>query len=228
MKSHREIADLIPWYLNDTIDVRERERLEAHLAACAACRDDLYVERQVYERMAANVVVEHIAATSFKRFQLKLEGLNESTVTRRRSGEAEPVALINRVMKTKPIMNTRSLSISVAASAVILAVALAVFFVHRQTPVPLPQSYITVTTPSVRAPGEVIRAVFVPTTTLGELQAILVEAQLRIVSGPTEAGVYSLAATTARPVMISLDILRQHTAVRFAESTQMPADLAKP
>ncbi len=55
-------------------------------------------------------------------------------------------------------------------------------------------NYYTVTTPIPRAPNEVIRAVFSPHITLVELQAILDEAQLRIVSGPTEAGVYSLAA----------------------------------
>ena len=49
-------------------------------------------------------------------------------------------------------------------------------------------------------PNEVIRAVFSPTITLVELQTMLDEAQLRIVSGPTEAGVYSLAANSRRPV----------------------------
>jgi hypothetical protein len=43
---------------------------------------------------------------------------------------------------------------------------------------------------------------------------------LRIISGPTEAGVYSLAAQSNRPVSSSLALLRQHAAVRFAESTR--------
>ena len=47
-----------------------------------------------------------------------------------------------------------------------------------------------------------IRAVFSPTITLVELQTILDEAQLRIVSGPTEAGVYSLASTSTLPVSV--------------------------
>jgi hypothetical protein len=54
-----------------------------------------------------------------------------------------------------------------------------------------------------------------------ELQAILDEAQLRIVSGPTEAGVYSLAANSDRPVTDSLSLLRRHASVRFAESTRI-------
>jgi hypothetical protein len=55
---------------------------------------------------------------------------------------------------------------------------------------------------------------------LVELQAVLDEAGLRIVSGPTEAGVYSLAANSGRPVSASLASLRGHAKVRFAESIQ--------
>jgi hypothetical protein len=62
--------------------------------------------------------------------------------------------------------------------------------------------------------------VFAPTITLIELQAILDEAELRIVSGPSEAGVYSLAAKSNRPVRSSLALLRQHPTVRFAEQTR--------
>jgi hypothetical protein len=72
----------------------------------------------------------------------------------------------------------------------------------------------------LHAPNEVIRAVFAPTITLDELQSILDEAQLRIVSGPTEAGVYSLAANSSRSVSSSLALLRGHAKVRFAEGTQ--------
>jgi hypothetical protein len=83
--------------------------------------------------------------------------------------------------------------------------------------------YHTVTTPVPRAQGEVIRTVFSPTITLAEVQAILEESGLRIVSGPTEAGVYSLAAKSGRPVGASLAILRANAKVRFAESIESGA-----
>jgi hypothetical protein len=111
-----------------------------------------------------------------------------------------------------------------AASVVITAVALGVFTMDRWRAPASPRSYHTVTTPSPRVPDEVIRAVFQPSITLVELQRILDESQLRIVAGPTEAGVYSLAANSHRPVVDSLDMLRKHAAVRFAESTQPAAD----
>jgi hypothetical protein len=110
-----------------------------------------------------------------------------------------------------------------AASVAVMAVALSLlaadrwmqFRAHAAVP-----DYYTVTASVPRPQGEVIRAVFSPTITLVELQAVLDEAQLRIISGPTEAGVYSLAAKSGRPVSASLASLRRDEKVRFAEITQ--------
>jgi hypothetical protein len=111
-----------------------------------------------------------------------------------------------------------------AASIAVLAVAISLVSAdnwYRLRGRELAADYHTVTTSVPRPSNEIIRAVFSPTITLVELQAILDEAQLRIISGPTEAGVYSLAANSDRPVNSSLALLRQHGAVRFAESTQL-------
>jgi hypothetical protein len=107
-----------------------------------------------------------------------------------------------------------------AASLAVLAVALSLLAAGRWTQYgarAAAPAYKTVTVSVPRAPNEVIRAVFSPALTLSELQDILDEAQLRIVSGPTEAGVYSLAASSSRPVNASLLSLRGHASVRFAE-----------
>jgi hypothetical protein len=59
--------------------------------------------------------------------------------------------------------------------------------------------------------------------TVVELQTLLAAAQLKIVSGPSEAGVYSLAAISTRPVDDSLAMLRRQPTVRFAERTRSEA-----
>ena len=60
---------------------------------------------------------------------------------------------------------------------------------------------------------------FAPQITLAQLQTLLDDSHLKIVAGPSEAGVYSLASTQGRPVGESLNRLRQNPAVRFAEAT---------
>jgi hypothetical protein len=113
-----------------------------------------------------------------------------------------------------------------AAAVAVMALALSLLAADRWMEYRARTSqadYYTVTSPALHAPGEVIRAVFSPTITLVELQDILDEAQLKIIAGPTEAGVYSLAASSRQPVSSSLALLRGHAMVRFAESTQPSA-----
>ena len=37
---HKEVSLLLPWYVNGSLSTSERERVQAHLDACADCRDE--------------------------------------------------------------------------------------------------------------------------------------------------------------------------------------------
>ena len=243
MADHEELSALLPWYVNDTLSDRDRHRFEAHLGGCAACRTELHQERQIHERMSAKPGVEYLAAPSLQRLQARLDLLRANTPAAP-SLDAVPAACepaqpelppkealpaakpdesvpsLRRAMGLRrPLMRTK------VAAALVLAAAFGVLAANRwhvriQAFEP---NYRTVTSTASRPSAEVIRAVFAPTVTLVDLQAILDDSQLRIVAGPTEAGVYSLAATSSRSVGASLAILRRHPNVRFAEST-LPGD----
>jgi anti-sigma factor RsiW len=224
MTSHAEFSALIPWYVNGTLDEGQRARLEEHLALCAPCRAELQLDRRLQDVMTADRGVTYMPAPSLKRLQMRLDALDAAGATPTdvdAPGAATPGVAAPATKPARRDMPWRSL---MAASVVITAVALGLFTMDRWRVPGSPRSYHTVTTPSPRVPDEVIRAVFQPSITLVELQRILDESQLRIVAGPTEAGVYSLAANSHRPVVDSLDMLRKHAAVRFAESTQPAAD----
>jgi predicted anti-sigma-YlaC factor YlaD len=211
---HPEISSLLPWYVNGTIGANERQRVDDHLTVCTHCRDELARERWVHQNMTAENPVEYMPAASLQRLQARLQS----------SDAAEPKDNIDAVRSAhgsrRPSMPWQGL---MAASVAILAVALSLLAASRWTQYSgqaAAPAYHTVTTVLPRAPNVAVRAVFSSTLTLNELQSILDEAQLRIVSGPTEAGVYSLARSSSRPVNVSLALLRGHAVVRFAESTR--------
>jgi hypothetical protein len=210
-KNHHQISELIPWYVNGTIGELDRQKVDAHLPDCALCRDDLRQERCVYEGMAAETGVEYMPTASLKRLHARLDGLG----ARPAAVDAYPVEHSGR--RRVPWQGLVAASIAGVAVALSVVSAGQWMQLHARK---FPPNYHTVTTSEVRGPDEAVRAVFAPTITLVELQAILDEAKLRIISGPTEAGVYSLAVTSDRPVSSSLALLRGHEAVRFAESTQ--------
>jgi anti-sigma factor RsiW len=207
---HQEVSALIPWYVNSRLSESERLKVEAHIVDCAACRADVLVEQQIFEAIKGAPTVEYMPAASLKRLQARLDALQSAApaadaapVVRRRNGWPKPGLM--------------------AASVALMAIAISLLLADRWVQFRTQQAaanYRTVTSSPPRARDEVIRAVFAPTITLVELQAILDEAELRIVSGPSEAGVYSLAAKSSRPVRSSLALLREHPAVRFAEQTR--------
>ena len=213
---HREISALLPWYVNATLGEPERERIDAHLSACAACRETIARERLVFRAMTADSPVEYIPAASLKRLQARLDATDAGTIQPARSpGFFGP--------RRRPVPWQGVMAASVAVMAVALGLLAGDRWMRKDPRVAAAADYYTVTTGQPRARGEVIRAVFSPTLTLVELQGILDESQLRIISGPTEAGVYSLAANSQRPVSSSLALLRAHAQVRFAEGTQPTA-----
>jgi len=217
-REHQEISALLPWYINGSIDEHDRQRLDAHLALCAGCREELAQEQRIYEGMTADTAVEYMPAASLKRLQARLDGVAAASPDPRSDVGTQELAA-GQKPGGRPLAWPGLMAASVAVMAVALSLLAADRWIQFRAHAAVPD-YYTVTTSIPRPQGEVIRAVFSPTITLVELQAVLDEAQLRIISGPTEAGVYSLAANSGRPVSASLASLRRDEKVRFAEITQ--------
>jgi hypothetical protein len=207
---HQEVSALIPWYVNSRLSENERLKVDAHIVGCAACRADLLVERQIFESIKGAPTVEYMPAASLKRLQARLDALHSAAP----AADAAQVAGVRGGRWPKRGLMAASIAVMAVTIGLLLTDRWVQFRAQQAAP-----NYRTVTSSRPRASDEVIRAVFAPTITLIELQAILDEADLRIVFGPTEAGVYSLATKSGRPVRASLALLRQHPTVRFAEQT---------
>jgi anti-sigma-K factor RskA len=204
---HHEVSALLPWYVNETLEEADRQRVETHAGNCITCREDLAAQQRICEAIEAQPALNYMPVASLKRLQARLDTL---------AAPAAPAAAPPQTQPTSRMPWRGWMAASIAA----MAVAVALFAADRWVlEARLQPSYRTVTSSVPRPQGEVIRAVFSPTITLVELQTILDEAQLRIVSGPTEAGVYSLASNSTVTVHASLALLRQHSTVRFAEGT---------
>ncbi len=198
---HREIWLQIPWYVNDRIDAAQRERVETHLRDCAACRSEVAQQRRVHAVMSADPGVEVLPSASLARLRQRIDQLDPPVGNAAsRSGESRQRMLM---------------AAAVAGVAVVLGLVLVV-----QHPAGAPSTgYFTVSTPRARPAQEVIRVVFAPPTTVAQMQRVLEQNEVRIVAGPTEAGVYSLALTGTQPVSTTLRRLRSLPEVRFAEAT---------
>jgi hypothetical protein len=207
---HLEVSALLPWYVNETLEDPDRQRVAAHVGICILCREDLAAQRHIHAAIAAQPALDYVPVASLKRLQARLDAAQSGSA-------ATPVPPQEPAgYRARPWRGW------IAASIAAMAVAVALLAADRWVQVEARRSqadYRTVTSSAPRPQGEVIRAVFSPNITLVELQALLDEAQLSIVSGPTEAGVYSLASNSTLSVRASLALLRRHSTVRFAEGT---------
>ena len=70
---HSDVADLLPWYANSTLDLQERARVERHLADCIACKQDLLVLRNVQAIYAAEAH-DQAASHGLARVRARIEG----------------------------------------------------------------------------------------------------------------------------------------------------------
>lgn len=215
---HQEVSALIPWYVNDTLADPERHRVNVHVGSCAVCRDDLALHKRLFEGIEAQPALDYMPMASLKRLQARLDAAQAQTA----SPPMAPPPELSRSDTRRGWM-----AASIAGMAVAIGLLAADRWVQFEVRVNQPK-YRTVTTSSPRPQGEVIRAVFSPSITLVELQTILDEAQLKIVSGPTEAGAYSLASNSTLTVRSSLALLRRHSTVRFAEETLLEPESGDP
>jgi len=68
--AHGRTEELLPWYVNGTLDGDERARVEAHLAHCLHCRRELAAQRELQAMLArdeAEVAVGHALARAHAR-----------------------------------------------------------------------------------------------------------------------------------------------------------------
>src|SRR5258708_16785527 len=70
---HHEVSALIPWYVNESLDEAARKRVDAHVDACANCRDDLAVQRRICEGIHAQPALDYMPVASLKRLLGRLE-----------------------------------------------------------------------------------------------------------------------------------------------------------
>jgi anti-sigma factor RsiW len=209
---HQEIGELLPWFVNGRLSEADRQRVDAHLCVCEACSDELAAQRRICGVMSLDAGVERMPVAGLNRLRTRIESLDHAVPAPAAPDEASR----GEAPAGSSLRQRRS---AIAASIALTAVgALAALLWNQHGRRFAPANYYTVTTTAPQPANTAIRAVFAPTVTLSELQELLDDAHLKIVSGPTEAGVYSLAMSGSASVDWSLQRLRGHEVVRFAES----------
>jgi hypothetical protein len=193
---HEEIQKLFPWYVTGRLDACDQASVEAHLAGCVPCREELKLDRLLRVEAPAIPLDVDAGWAAFRR----------RMVTSPKPAGGAWNRFLPRVMKTK----AAKIGSLLAAQA-----AVAVFAVLAFSPDFRPQPYHTLGAPVARAPGNII-VVFRPDTNERDLRRTLRYSGARLVDGPTSANAYVLNVSgSARPAALAK--LRAQANVVLAE-----------
>jgi anti-sigma factor RsiW len=199
--NHAAAWELLPWYVNDTLDQDERRAVHTHLQQCAECRH----EEASCREMAAAVRSGHAAPSPHP---AQLARLLE------RLDDPRPESPLRAILAAP-----RGVRVALAAQAAALVTLLAIVF-WPATPAP----YRTLESPAasaVAAGGQQVRLVFAAEATESEIRHLLLEVGAEITGGPSPLGAYTVtlpaAGPASEPLPVVLAHLRGHPRVRFAE-----------
>jgi anti-sigma factor RsiW len=194
---HEQAQQLLPWYVNGTLEADEAAMVEAHLAECAECRADLVAEQALSREVAALPLdVEHAWSTLSDR-------IDAAGPPRRL---AEPVPFLRR----KVAIGWALGGPLATAAAVAFAVAVA-----PGAPPPVGETYRALGSAPTAAPGNAL-VMFRPDARDSDLRAALTKAGARIVDGPTASGAYVVRIAPASRAR-ALDGLRAIPQIVLAE-----------
>jgi hypothetical protein len=186
-RGSEHVAEILPWYVNASLSREETALVDEHLAACAACRDELARCRVLSLAARSAAQGDEGWAPSPAHFARVLERVEASE--QRRLG-ARGRAFLER-LRSWVIDTPRPVRWAFAVQGV-AALALAAALLWR-VPEP-PPAYETLSRPASTAAGDRARLhlVVAEETTERELRDLLHGIEGVLVGGPSSRGVYTV------------------------------------
>ena len=209
-----EAARLLPWFVTGSLSGADTERVSRHLERCEVCRGDVEHERALRAMLKADGPIEYAPQAGLAKTLARIDEL-----TRELSPQPGVVAHDHAYPPVRRRMTaTRWLAAAVIVQSIGLALLGGSLLDRRAAD---RGRYETLSSVVPAANGDRIRAVFTRSMTIGELQTLLASHRLMIVTGPSDAGVFTLGAIGAMPDRGGLEALlasvRSDPHVLFAE-----------
>ena len=170
--SERTTLELLPWYVNGTLEGEEREQVRQELRSSLTCRLEFERLSRMQGLMQGGDAEQAAADRGFERLMARIQS----------DGRARPAAVAQ---------NPRWLPLAQAATLLVLVGGAAWWWRLDSTTVDGPYQTLTVEQPATPQPQ--LRLVFKPGVSESERSALFTELGLRMVAAPTADGIYTVA-----------------------------------
>ena len=221
-KRHEQVWQLLPWYVNGTLDDSERETVARHVSLCQTCEDEIVRCRSLVSVLGSDdSTAWNPSPEYFNRLMTRVDRESSLTTTERwRLRIHQWLAKIRAAFQSTPSPIRWGLA---AQTAVIVLMVMATMSTWIASPVP----YSTLSDPVVgdEAGQSRLTVVFAEDITERELRTLLSIIKGAIVAGPSAMAVYTVAIPVSGdersgPAQAALEKLRAHPKVQLAELKQ--------
>jgi anti-sigma factor RsiW len=177
--AHRRVDELLPWFVNGTLDGDDSAAVEQHVRECARCRREVDLLKQL-QAVCAIDEPSPDATPSYRRLQQRIDG--------RRGLSSLAIRLRGLVRPWQRAPTWTRWAIAAEFAGIVMLAAW----------VTLPSGesaglYRTLGTSAAHAArGGTLAVIFAPEATESELRRIVQSAGARVVDGPTESNAYVL------------------------------------
>ncbi len=212
---HQKVWDLLPWYINHSLDSAEQDVVKKHIKTCITCRIELNQQQQVFEKMQQTDLLQQVSQVSFAQLKKRIE-------------EQPKIYVLDKHNEPKKELKFFSHQFvgfvkytALAASLLLLALP---FMLDSLIDKPeLKGDYRTLAN-SIEGEqkNNLIRVIFADQSNPEQIEAILSSVSGHIVKGPSQNGVYEVQIGNQQPdsqeIKDAILHLRKNTSVIFAES----------
>jgi hypothetical protein len=183
--SHEQAWLSLPWLANGRLSQAERDRLEPHVQACAACREELALQRHFCNALTEPDRVTYAPGPSFRKLMERIDGATPAA--RKTNIVAKFTRPARRVDNRVPLWRPPGLA---WAASFVLALGLTGALTSMyESSRPLYETH----TDAVRSAPNVLHIAFDRSVTVGEAEEALRSTGARIVEGPDNHGIFGVA-----------------------------------
>lgn len=218
---HQEVWNLLPWYVNHSLDPAEQDFVRKHVKTCVTCRIEINQQQQLLEKIQQPDLLQQVSQASFAQLKKRMQEQSKLSAF---AEQAKP-------SQEQKIFSHQFLGFvkytALAASLLLLAMP---FMLNLPTDDPeLKGDYRTLANPAEdKHKHNIIRIVFAEHLDAEQIKAILNGVSGHIIKGPSKNGIYEIQIGNRQ--INSLEVndailqLRKNSLVVFAEpSHQIPS-----
>jgi Putative zinc-finger len=223
---HQEIEQLLPWYVNQTLQESELKVVEAHLSICLSCKRELLQLQKLAHAIIKEGVLDSAEKASFARLKMKLHGQEQVLASQQQAQPSQAKKSFSETAKPVDRARHRLMSITMPYPGLAMAAAalLSVILLMPRSAgdgMQLGNNFKTLSDGQQdTTSADEIRVVFAENVSQQQKDNILGRIHGQIIDAPTAQGVYTVKLNkeiAAKNLLSIVALLRKHNSVIFAE-----------